>query len=161
VLVSGGIDFDGVDDFFGLIDLDNSNQPNTIISVSRTDVTGSTRGIYGLGSDPSSASGYYRSSNNHTIYAGIIFGGSVYTSGTEYLRFDLFNGASSVIGVNGASTVGNSGNRTLTHLMIGDSLLSGVNPLNGRIRELIIYPTDQSSNRVGIETNINDHYNIY
>jgi hypothetical protein len=161
VLVSGGIDFDGVDDFFGLIDLDNSNQPNTIISVSRTDVTGSTRGIYGLGSDPSSASGYYRSSNNHTIYADIILGGSVYTSGTEYLRFDLFNGASSVIGVNGASTVGNSGNRTLTHLMIGDSLLSGVNPLNGRIRELIIYPTDQSSNRVGIETNINDHYNIY
>jgi hypothetical protein len=160
-LVTGGLDFDGVNDFFGLIDLDNSNQPNTIISVSRTDVTGSTRGIYGLGSDPSSASGYYRSSNNHTIYADIILGGSVYTSGTEYLRFDLFNGASSVIGVNGASTVGNSGNRTLTHLMIGDSLLSGVNPLNGRIRELIIYPTDQSSNRVGIETNINDHYNIY
>jgi hypothetical protein len=161
VLVSGGLDFDGVDDFFGLIDLDNSNQPNTIISVSRTDVTGSTRGIYGLGSDPSSASGYYRSSNNHTIYAGIILEGSVYTSGTEYLRFDLFNGASSVIGVNGASTVGNSGNRTLTHLMIGDSLLSGVNPLNGRIRELIIYPTDQSANRVAIETNINNQYNIY
>jgi len=28
-------------------------------------------------------------------------------------------------------------------------------------KELIIYPSDQSSNREGIETNINNHYNIY
>jgi len=160
-LVTGGLDFDGVDDYFGLIDLDNSSQPNTIISVSRTDVTGSTRAIYGIGSNSSSAAGYYRSSNNHAIYADIILGGSVYTSGTEYLRFDLFNGASSVVGVNGASTVGNSGGRSLTHLMIGDSLLSNVNPLNGRIREVIIYPSDQSANRIAIEANINAFYSIY
>lgn len=28
-------------------------------------------------------------------------------------------------------------------------------------QEVIIYPSDQSTNRVGIETNINDHYGIY
>jgi len=33
--------------------------------------------------------------------------------------------------------------------------------LNGNIQEVIIYNSDQSSNRVGIETNINNHYNIY
>jgi len=33
--------------------------------------------------------------------------------------------------------------------------------LNGYIQEIIIYPTDESSNRVGIETNINDYYSIY
>jgi len=32
---------------------------------------------------------------------------------------------------------------------------------NGKVKELIIYPSDQSANRVGIEANINDHYNIY
>ena len=32
---------------------------------------------------------------------------------------------------------------------------------SGPIQELIIYPSDQSANRVAIETNINDHYNIY
>jgi len=32
---------------------------------------------------------------------------------------------------------------------------------NGKIQEVIIYPSDQSANRVGIETNINDHYEIY
>jgi hypothetical protein len=29
------------------------------------------------------------------------------------------------------------------------------------IKEIILYTSDQSANRVGIETNINDHYNIY
>jgi hypothetical protein len=33
--------------------------------------------------------------------------------------------------------------------------------LNGYAQELIIYPTDETANRVAIETNINDHYNIY
>lgn len=32
---------------------------------------------------------------------------------------------------------------------------------NGPIQEVIIYPSDQSSNRSGIETNINHKYNIY
>ena len=31
----------------------------------------------------------------------------------------------------------------------------------GRLQEWIIYPSDQSANRTGIETNINDHYGIY
>jgi hypothetical protein len=31
----------------------------------------------------------------------------------------------------------------------------------GKYQELIIYPSDQSSNRTGIETNINDFYSIY
>lgn len=32
--------------------------------------------------------------------------------------------------------------------------------LDGTIQELIIYPSDQSANRVAIETNINEYYNI-
>jgi hypothetical protein len=31
----------------------------------------------------------------------------------------------------------------------------------GKIQEIILYPTDQSTNRTAIETNINSHYNIY
>jgi len=34
-------------------------------------------------------------------------------------------------------------------------------PLNGSISEIIIYDSDQSSNREAIETNINNHYDIY
>tara|TARA_S200002703_G_scaffold158940_1_gene170714 strand:+ start:1213 stop:2166 length:954 start_codon:yes stop_codon:yes gene_type:complete len=32
---------------------------------------------------------------------------------------------------------------------------------NGKLQEIILYPSDQSSNRTGIETNINDFYAIY
>jgi hypothetical protein len=32
---------------------------------------------------------------------------------------------------------------------------------DGKVQELIIYPNDQSANRVGIEGNINTHYSIY
>jgi hypothetical protein len=33
--------------------------------------------------------------------------------------------------------------------------------LNGNYAEIILYTSDQSSNRLGIETNINDYYSIY
>jgi hypothetical protein len=35
------------------------------------------------------------------------------------------------------------------------------NSLDGKVQEIIIFDTDQSSNRTGIETNINDYYSIY
>ena len=39
--------------------------------------------------------------------------------------------------------------------------ISSVNDWKGTIQELIIYPTDESGNKTGIETNINDFYSIY
>jgi len=35
------------------------------------------------------------------------------------------------------------------------------NHCTGNLQEVILYPSDQSSNRTGIEGNINDHYGIY
>ena len=32
---------------------------------------------------------------------------------------------------------------------------------NGFIQEVIVYASDQSANRTGIESNINTHYSIY
>ena len=37
----------------------------------------------------------------------------------------------------------------------------GNNPFNGAFQEVIFFDSDQSSNRTGIETNINDHFSIY
>ena len=36
-----------------------------------------------------------------------------------------------------------------------------VNPMDGKIQELIVFNSDQSTNRTGMETNINDHFDIY
>jgi hypothetical protein len=41
----------------------------------------------------------------------------------------------------------------------GDSQ-AGSNPFDGQIQEIIIYETDQSSNRTALETNIMNHYSI-
>jgi hypothetical protein len=48
---------------------------------------------------------------------------------------------------------------TPTNLLIGGS--SATYPANGTIQELIIYASGNSSNRTGIEDNINDFYSIY
>jgi len=41
------------------------------------------------------------------------------------------------------------------------ALYNNTDYLQGNIQEVIIYSSDQSSNRTGIETNINDHFDIY
>lgn len=79
----------------------------------------------------------------------------------QELQVSLFNGASSSIHVNSVSQgVGNVSLNSITNLGIGrDTDASDL--LDGKYQELILYPSDQSSNRTGIETNINSHYKIY
>jgi hypothetical protein len=43
----------------------------------------------------------------------------------------------------------------------GIGAVNGANFLDGFIQEIIIYDSDQSANRTGIESNINTHYSIY
>ena len=146
---------------FDSITLSDSAQPNSIFTVSNTNVASQTRGIYGTNNNQA---GYYRSSNKHAIYSSgtgqAALEGAAYVADRDYLRFDLFNGASSVVGVDGNTTSGTTGDDELDRLDIGDSTLSGVNPLNGGIKELILYTSDQSSNRTALETNIAAKYGI-
>ena len=62
----------------------------------------------------------------------------------------------------GTTAAGNP-NPNGTGTRIGaDKAGSGVNgEYDGTIQEIIIYDSDQSSNRTGIESNINNHYGIY
>ena len=63
--------------------------------------------------------------------------------------------------VNGSlESSGNQGQYLNNALRIG-STSTGVLSWNGTQQELIFYNTDQSSNRIGIETNINTFYTIY
>ena len=146
---------------FDTITLSDSAQPNSIFTVSNTNVASQTHGIYGTNQ---SQAGYYRSSNKHAIFStgtgSATLEGGAYVADRDYLRFDLFNGASSVVGVDGNTTSGTTGDEELDRLDIGDSTLSGVNPLNGGIKELILYTSDQTDNRTALETNIAAEYGI-
>jgi hypothetical protein len=78
--------------------------------------------------------------------------------GSQKLLTILFNGASSISRINSTATgSGNPGSNGQGGLAIGRSP-SGV---NAKLQEFIIYPTNQTSNFSGIESNINSYYAIY
>ena len=83
------------------------------------------------------------------------------TNGTQYLAFA--NRASGSInlhyqGVDEGSSA-NTGTATLSQIMAGNA--TGGLLLDGHSQELILWPSDQSSNRTGIESDINTYYSIY
>lgn len=68
----------------------------------------------------------------------------------------------SVDGVLSAENTTDIGSLTPDSIIVGQLRLTGSSEsYTGGVQELIIYPSDQSANRTGIETNINDHYGIY
>lgn len=72
----------------------------------------------------------------------------LYRNGTNEQKNNTFSAT--------ASTSNASLNMTLGRRATGTG-----NNLNGFVSELIFYPTDQSSNRTGIETNINNYYGLW
>ena len=57
---------------------------------------------------------------------------------------------------------GSSGTSAINAIQIGERKDTvSIYWFSGIYQELILYPSDQSTNRVGIETNINDYYGIY
>ena len=69
----------------------------------------------------------------------------------------LSSGATLFVDSSQALTNGSSNLATHTNILISDNAL----PLDGKVQELILWGSDQSTNRTGIETNINDFYSIY
>lgn len=79
---------------------------------------------------------------------------------TQHLASFIVDSTNSQIGIDSDFTTGTMGVDSLS----GVTLLNNANGTlgtNGTIQEAIIYPTSQSSNRTGIEANINDFYSIY
>jgi hypothetical protein len=66
------------------------------------------------------------------------------------------------LGINGASSVEIASSTVQISISQMARTLAGTNlGLNGNIQEIIIYSSNQATNRLGIETNINDFYSIY
>lgn len=162
VLVSSGLDFDGVDDNLNLAAFTGGAiaQPFSSFIVAKSDVLDANQKIIAgflnvfVGTSDA-AEGRYNLRGGGTILTG-----SQISDTNTKLFTALFNTTDTLF-VNGASEVsGDSGSNSLTSLRIGEQD-NGFNQFNGIISEVIIYPSDQASNRVAIETNINDYYGIY
>ena len=165
-LVTGGLDFDGVDDTLNTTLVPPTTA--TLIGVSTWDTTPSTQMIVGA-RDSTNERSYISQTSSGDIALGV-GSGAVGTQAaialTEYLSFGKYNSGDNDIFVNaiasGSSATASPINTTYGY-NIGSLNDAGASSgfINGRIREVIIYDSDQSANRVGIETNINDFYSIY
>jgi hypothetical protein len=103
----------------------------------------------------------------YTLAAGTSLFGTTNMNTNINIISALHNSTSSNIYINGGlDASGNAGTNGLNGLSIGNlrgnpSPINGGYVLGGRIGELIIYGSNQSSNRTGIQTNINTYYSIY
>jgi hypothetical protein len=99
---------------------------------------------------------YYRSPSTSTSDANDYTGAS---AGAMYFNGSLISASSDatkyhILSILRGAVITNTG------LTIGNSL--GIaRGFNGKLQELILYPTTQASNRVNIESNLNTYYGVY
>jgi hypothetical protein len=166
-LVSGGLDFDGVDDFLQATDPLDGATSHTSISVINASQAGR---IMSLKEDGRSDENWRMliSVANDVVYG--LDDGTAYsaqtaiTLGNNALIFGSYNSSDLKISLNGGAPVTLSVSgftlNTTGALNIGRNAETGDNDYGGTIQEIIIYTSDQSDNRTAIEANIGETYGI-
>jgi hypothetical protein len=79
---------------------------------------------------------------------------------TASLRNSLYYNGGNLVQNNTSTAAGSTGNAS-NNMRMGRISNGTTFTMLGYMSEVIIYPSDQSSNRTGIETNINSYYGIY
>jgi hypothetical protein len=160
-LVTGGIDFDGVDDGFEIDFGADLTQASSLFMVHQSDTTTDSLNEFfdsaGLASPRTLLD---QSGTDYRLLSSNSVGTGVALTTDQSLVFALYNGASSFFAKNGTATGAlNAGSVAINQNSTLGS--SDVRFYDGKMDEFIIYNSDQSANRVAIETNINSHYDIY
>ena len=147
----GALVFDGTDDYLDLT-TNLTAQPYSTFSV--YSATQNASFIYSGGVLPAAGR---RSNGQYVTHHGTLLAGGTHPS-TEILGTYFANGASSEVFSNGTSVLsGDAGNTANTVAYVFGRPATA---FGGTAKELIIYNSDQSSNRPAIETNIANQYGI-
>ena len=165
-LLTDGIDFDGTNDV-----LETSLIPPnaaTLIGVANWDVLNSTQLIVGARDSTNQRSYLGMQSSNVSVLGNqnsTLTGGSI-SAGANFVLFGVHDVGKRLISTNGtvvSNTDGVASNNTNQGYIIGGLNNAGTAAsfLNGKIAEVIVYASDQSSKRTDLETNINSHYSIF
>jgi len=141
-----------------------ANQPTTQFGVGRINPSYSTGKNYTFASSDNAGNRqhfFYRSTAQYAIFSGFSLEGTGGTTSVQFVFVALFNSPNSNLYFNNSLIIsGNSGVQNFgSNLILGNQ--SGNFPWYGKQQEFVFYGSDQSSNRTGIETNINSYYNIY
>ena len=171
LLPNNGIDFDGSGDILAASSLSGMGSVISVITASIRD--SGTGASVSVGSSASSANTYFAtieddsvSQTNARNTTSVAVNASV--SGTTRLTFSLTTGQTSTkIGALGGTLVETTSDYgddftsgELDTVSIGELRPSSGTTFNGRIREILVYNSDQTDNRGAIEANIANHYNI-
>jgi len=163
----GGLEFDGSDDHF---DLTSSTLTDGFQLFSVLSVNGTSDEKAIIASNI--AKNYIRiQPNNNSISSDLgsnlktnsFNNPSSLTQNEDYLISFLRNDSNSlIVSINGTAQNDQetSAGNNLQYQNIGIRQFT-LDPYNGKMQELVIYNSDQSSNQSRIESNINDHYDIY
>ena len=162
-LLTDGIDFDGTENIGLVTGSFSLTQIYTTFSVSHTDDASTSQGIWSTAAsatDNFNATGFFRSDDGFAVNSGatLTTAGTIdYVADRTYLQTNVINGGSSSIFVDGATgKTGNAGSTNPSGVLVIGYFRSSSNNFNldGGIKELIIYDSDQTSNRAALETNI-------
>ena len=167
-LLTDGIDFDGTDQVGLVTGSFSLTQAFTTFSVSHTDDASTSLGIWATAASATSnfnTASFFRNDDGLAVNAGttLTTAGTIdYVADRTYLQTNVVNGGSSSIFVDGATgATGNAGSTNPSGvLIIGYFKSGGYINLDGAIKELIIYDSDQTANRTAIEANIGEAYSI-
>jgi len=164
-LVTGGIDFDGVNDHFDF----TGGKPITSIDAASAFFVGSSDSSSnqcGLNISSSTSSRRFylpilHSGSFRFGYAGSISAVSLASSNTSEHLFTGIAGTFTAVGYYDGELKGIVGSGTGVSGAEEIGSIGSAYRWDGRMREIIIYPSDQSANREAIEANINNQYDIY
>jgi hypothetical protein len=158
LITGGGIAFDGSDDQLDFTALNASDL--AIFTVLKFDAVSSQKRILGDSSDNSegfgignATNGFFRGNGGSSLSPSL--GATISTSG-DFL-YSLTRASDTITFFTKGTA---SGTNTRSDTFKADSVGGNTNPVDGNLKEIIIYTSDQSSNRLAIEANITSHYGI-
>jgi hypothetical protein len=163
-LVSGGINFDGVDDFMDTGYSSGNASSQSLFTVFKADLVDSNFRTHLDGRDANDDGIGFGINSDFGSRFHVDTADTVTTANTaEELLTGIYGSSSSSIYQKGTLAASGSApssiSGTSVNYFIGKSPAGGF-PFNGTIEEIIIYPSDQSDNRTAIEANIGETYGI-
>jgi len=166
VLLTKGVTFDGTNDSLALTSTLGQTNLGSSFSVVELDSTTSTKTI--IDNRDSGSDGFVLFHKDDAFqFKFASTTETVSSDSTSQLIVSAFKTSSNQgIGVNGGTLEETSNTSTINVSsvpVIGSRSFSGSSNISwdGEIAELILYNSDQSSNRTAIETNINSHYSLF
>jgi len=166
VLLTKGVTFDGTNDSLALTSTLGQTNLGSSFSVVELDSTTSTKTI--IDNRDSGSDGFVLFHKDDAFqFKFASTTETVSSDSTSQLIVSAFKTSSNQgVGINGGTLEETSNTSTINVSsvpVIGSRSFSGSSNISwdGEIAELILYNSDQSSNRTAIETNINSHYSLF